>query len=116
MDKKPFKLSPKSGDNKKRGLKNAGFVALVILTGLIIFAAYGQPSTLKDVSFSEVVKSANAGEVQKISIEGNDLEITKKGESKPTEKSRKEPKTNIYKKKITNRNVEIDVKSNSNTK
>ena len=62
MDKKPLRRDKGGAAPKRKGLKNFGFVALLILIGLIVFAAYGQPSTLKDVSLSDVVKSGNAGE------------------------------------------------------
>lgn len=115
MDDKPFKLNPKkSGPGGKKGLKNIGFIALVILTGLIIFAAYGQPSKLKEVPLSEVVKSANAGEVQKITVKGNELEVTKKGENTASLQSRKDPSSSIYEQGLTNKEVEIEVKSESN--
>lgn len=115
MDDKPFKLNPKkSGPGGKKGLKNIGFIALVILTGLIIFAAYGQPSKLKEVPLSEVVKSANAGEVQKITVKGNELEVTKKGENTASLQSRKDPSSSIYEQGLTNKEVEIEVKPESN--
>ena len=114
MNEKPFKLNPKQGGPGRKGLKNIGFVALVILTGLIIFAAYGQPSNLKSVPLSEVVKSANAGEVQKITVKGDELEITKKGENTASIKSRKDPSSSIYEQGLTNKDVEIEVKPESN--
>jgi cell division protease FtsH len=87
MDKKLRMTQP--GKNNRRGAKNFGFVALLILLGLIVFAAYGQPSTLKDVPFSEVVTQANSGDYKKILVKGDTLEITKKGEDKPSLKSNK---------------------------
>ena len=52
MDKKPFKPKVPGGD-KKKNLKNVGFIALIILIGMVIFAALGQPSDLQDVPYSE---------------------------------------------------------------
>jgi cell division protease FtsH len=115
MENKPFKLNPKQeGPGGRKGLKNIGFIALVILTGLIIFAAYGQPSKLKEVPLSEVVKSANAGEVQKITVKGDELEVTKKGENEPSQRSRKDPSSSIYEQGLSNKDVEIQVKPESN--
>jgi cell division protease FtsH len=85
----------KQGGNK-RGYKNLIFVAVLILFGLIIFAAVGQPSKLKEVSLSEVVARANSGEIKKLTIKGNEVDITPKGESKPTEKAYKEAGSSIY--------------------
>ncbi len=93
MDKKPFKkINPAGGKNggPKRNMKNAGFIALLVLFGLIVFSSTNKPETLKDVPFSGVVKSANKGDVKQIEISGNELKITNKGEDKPSQKSRKE--------------------------
>jgi len=114
MDKKPFKISSNKGDSGRRGFKNFGFIALIILFGLIIFAASNQPSTLKEVPFSDVVKRANEGEIKRITITGNELQITKKGDDQPTEKSRQQPGSSIYEQGLVNRDVEVDVKQESN--
>jgi cell division protease FtsH len=97
MYKKSFKLPQgKGGNGKKNGIKNAGFIALLILFGLIIFSTFNQVSKLNEVSFSDVVRRANAGELKKIEIAGSDLTITKKDEDKASEKSRKEDGSSIY--------------------
>lgn len=114
MDKKPFKSKGKNDYNKRRGFKNLGFIVLVLLVGLIIFAAYNKPSTLEPASFSDVVNRANKGEIQKISITGNSLEITKKGDKDPSQSSRKESGSSIYEQGLTNRDVEIVNKPESN--
>jgi cell division protease FtsH len=112
MDKKPFNSN--QGGKGRRSFKNFGFVALIILIGLVIFAALGQPSTLKDVAFSDVISRANAGEIKQIDIQGNDLTIVKKGDDKATEKSHKEAGSSIYEQGLTNRDVTVNVKAESN--
>src|SRR3990167_9077131 len=107
MDKKQFSPTQNPNKNGKRGMKNIGFFALIILVGLVVFSAYGQPSNLKDVPFSEVIKSANAGEIKQISIQGDDIQVIKKGEEKPSEKSRKETGSSIYEQGLTNRDVAV---------
>lgn len=96
MDKKPFKRSGSKDYNRNKGFKSVGFLALLVLLGLIVFAAYNQPSQLKTVPFSEVVSEANNGETESIVITGDKLEVTKKGEDKPSEQSRKEAGSSIY--------------------
>lgn len=97
MDKKPFRMSKNGGDPKKRGMKNAGFIALLVLFGLIIFASYGNKPALQKQPLSEVISQANDGKISKITIIGNEkLEVTKKGENKPSIESTKETTTNIY--------------------
>lgn len=113
MDKKSFKKSGGSDYNKRRGFKNVGFLALIILSGLIIFAFYNQPTNLKEVAFSDVINRANNGEIQSIEVSGNELKVTPKGESKATEKAYKESGSSIYEQGLTNRNMEVDVKPES---
>lgn len=104
MSKKtPGKYSPTSG--KKRGLKNAVFVAILVLFGLVIFAAYNQPEKLKEVPLSETVASANAGQVKVLTLKGNEVIVTKKTDDKPTERSYKEIGSSIYEQGL-NKDVE----------
>jgi cell division protease FtsH len=86
MDKKPFKNSKKTKGARK-GFKHVGFVALVILIALIIFAAYGQGGGLKEISTSQAVKEANSGQYSKVVKSGNEIKITKKGDKQATLKS-----------------------------
>lgn len=109
--KKPFKINQtnKGGNNKKRSFfKNAGFVALLVLFGLIIFASTSQPNSLKEVPFSDVVKRANNGEIKKIEVTGSELKVTPKDQEKATEKSRKESGSSIYEQGLKqDANVEV---------
>lgn len=62
MDKKPFstKKKPGGGDNKK-GIKNVGFIAMLILIGAVVYVASNQPSKLEQKPYSQVVNEANEG-------------------------------------------------------
>ncbi len=113
MDKKPFKPKKSGPDNNKKNIKNVGFIALIILIGMIIFAATGQPDNLREVAFSDVITRANEGEIAKIEVKNNDLEITNKGEDQPSQKSQKEPGSSIYEQGLENRDVEVSVKNDS---
>lgn len=86
MDRKP-RSNRRSPNNGRRSLKNAGFIALVILFGLIIAAAYNQPSTLKEIPASTAINDANAGQYSKIIVDKNQLTITPKGQDHATLKS-----------------------------
>lgn len=110
MDKQPFKKQPIMGGGGRKNLKNFGFIAMVILIGLVVTAALNQPSTLKEVPFSQVISEANDGKIKEITIQNDSLEITKKGEENPTEKSYKESGSSIYDQGLTNRDVTVDVK------
>lgn len=111
--KKPFNKKQGGDYNRRKGFKNLGFVALIILAGLIIFAAYRQPSNLKEVAFSDVINRANNGEIQSIEVKGNELKVTPKGEGEPTEKAYKESGSSIYEQGLTNRDLEVDVRPES---
>ncbi|MBI1857474.1 ATP-dependent zinc metalloprotease FtsH [Candidatus Saccharibacteria bacterium] len=115
MDKKPFKNLKSGGKPQKRGFKNIGFVAMIILFGLVIFAAYGQPKTLKELPFSDVVRQANQGEFQKIVVSGSTLEITKKGEDKPSISSHKDPQVGLKEDGLDTSKVEVEYKPESSS-
>lgn len=111
MDKNSFKPSkvPRGGNGGRRAsMKNAGFVALLILFGLVIYAGLNQQTPLKKVALSDVVAQANAGKVNKIEIKGDKLEITKKGEEKATETSYKESGSTIYEQGLKPGKVTVD--------
>jgi cell division protease FtsH len=87
MDKKPRRYNRRQPGNNRRGMKNAGFIALLVLFGLIVAAAYNQPNSLKEISSSTAISDTNAGKYSKIVVANNQLTITPKGESHPTLKS-----------------------------
>jgi len=96
MDKKPFRNNKsKNTKGKRKGFKNVGFVALVILLSLIVFAAYGQPSTLKEIPESTAISQANRGDYSKVIKSGNELKITKRGDAQPSLKTYTDPKASL---------------------
>lgn len=97
MDRKQFRLGGgPSGESRGSRWKNAGFIALIILFGVIIWSAFNQPSQLKTVPISEVISDANAGKIERIEVDGQNLLITPKGETKATEKSSKDPSSSVF--------------------
>jgi cell division protease FtsH len=116
MDKKPFRAGGTPGKNNRRGFKNFGFVAILVLIGVIAYAAYHQPSTLKDVPFSQVVTDANAGDYKKIVVQGSSkLEITEKGKDQPTLSSRKDPNASLKEEGIDSKKVEVKYEPESDS-
>ena len=115
MEKKPFKINQSGGGNKrKKNFRSAGFIALLILFGMIIFSATNQPSNLKEVTFSDVIRRANSGEIKKIEIAGDQLNVTKKNEEKATDGYRRNENKEIFKRKgfeITVNPVEQNLES-----
>ncbi|PJE65626.1 cell division protein FtsH, partial [Candidatus Saccharibacteria bacterium CG10_big_fil_rev_8_21_14_0_10_47_8] len=115
MDKKQFRMSSGSGGDQRRNrFKNVGFIALLILFGLIVYAAFNQPSSLKDVPFSQVIQDSNNGKVKRIEVSNNELIITPKTETKPTLRSFKEDGSSIYEQGLQQGKVELVNKPKSN--
>lgn len=96
-------------------MKNAGFIALIVLFGLIIFAAYNQPSNLQKVPITTAVQDANSGKYSKINLNGNELDITKKGDSKPTLKTFLEQNATLKDEGFNFSKVQIDTNPVSNS-
>lgn len=69
---------------------------IIVATGFFLGVAFFAPvDDLKDVPISDVIKRANAGEISKIDIQGNEVKVTPKGKTKPTEKSLKQSDSSI---------------------
>ena len=96
-------------------MRNVGFIALLVLLALITFAAYRQPSPLKEISISQAVRDANKGDYQKMEISGSQIDITKKGESKPTLKAITEQNGTLKDEGLDLSKVEVTVKPASST-
>ena len=71
----------------QRSMKNAGFIAILIVFTLIIVALTQDTTQLEDVSLSSVIDRANNGEIARIEQEGNNLKVTPVGEENPTQSS-----------------------------
>ena len=122
MDKKSFKLNqkkPAKGDPKnpkRRYIKNAIFVAIIAVFGLIIFTSTGNNNELKTVPLSDVVNRANNGEVSKLQITGDSIKVTPKDQENPTEQTRKEAGSSFYEQGLkTDAPVTVEVKKESNS-
>lgn len=111
-NKKSFRSSNKGGGGR-RGFRNVGFVALLILFGLIVFAFQGQPAATKTIPLTEAVSQSNQGKYQKIVISGNELSITKKGEDQASLKSFKDPNTSLKEEGFDTKKVEVSYKPES---
>ncbi len=96
MDRKPNNQGRRPApNNNRRNIKNFGFIALIILFVLIIFAAYNQPSNLKQISATTAMANNNAGKYSSIVVNGNELEITPKGQNHATLKAYVDPNAGL---------------------
>jgi cell division protease FtsH len=102
---------------KKMGniIRLSVFWAVMIFVALVVVALVSQPSNLKDVAISDVISRANAGEITQLEIQGNDVKVTPKGQTKPTEKSVKEGSSSIYEQGLQQGKTEVKVVPQSET-
>ncbi len=92
------------------------FWVVVILAVLMSLSIFSPNDQLKDVSLSEVTKRANAGEISKIEVTGNELLVTPEGSDKPTERSTKDASSSLYEQGLnTDAGVELVVTTPSAT-
>lgn len=111
MDKSPRKPTRGPSKNARRGMKNFGFTALIILLILVVFAAYNQPSTLKEIPSTQAIAEANEGKYKKIEVNNNEMTITTKKEDKPTLKSYVDANASLKEQGLDTKKVEVVYKS-----
>lgn len=95
MDKKPFRGKQSKGGKGNRGFRNASFIAIVIFILIILFATYGQPTSLKEIPITQAVSQANDGKYSKVLVNGDELDITKKGDKTATLKAYTDPNVSL---------------------
>jgi cell division protease FtsH len=113
--KKNFRPANGRGNNSRKGMRNAGFIALLILIGLIVWTASSQGTALQTTSLSSAIADANAGKYSKILVNGNELEITKKGADHATLKSYKDVNSTLKEEGFNTSKVEVSFKPQSST-
>lgn len=104
---------------KKPSISNAArltlFWAVIVFIALIASALLTPHKDLKTVAISSAIDASNHGKVAKLEIQGNDVKITKKGQSKPTEKSIKEGSSSIYEQGLKHGATKVVVSKPSDT-
>ena len=104
-----IKMPQRNGKNGIKQVVRFGlFWAIIIFVALIFYATLFPASNLKEVSLSDVVRRANEGKIAQLEIQGNDIKVTVKDQSKPTERSVKES-SSIYEQGL-NKNAKVEVK------
>ena len=64
---------------------------------------------------SDVITKANNGEVDKLTLVGDKVEVTKKGETKPSEVAFKEATSSIYDQGLEKGKTKVEIKQESRT-
>jgi cell division protease FtsH len=114
MEKQPFRPKQAPGRGNK-GFRSAGFIALIILIALVILAAYTQASPLKEIPISQAVSQSNSGDYSKILVSGDELQITKKGDSQATIKSYIDPNASLKNQGFDMQKTTVQYKPTSST-
>ena len=109
MEKKPLRRPNSKRGGSGRGFKNIGFTALIILAILIAWAYYRQPGTLTEIPLTQAIHQANDGQFKKIQLNGDELDITKKGDAHPTLKAIKEDGVSLKDEGLNYNKVEVSV-------
>lgn len=109
-NKAPSKLNKRPNSPMRTAL----FWAILVFMALTMFAIFANTDDLKEVPFSDVINRANDGEIAKITIQDNNLEVTPEGKEEPTEKSYKEAGSSIYEQGLEQGKTEVEVKQPSN--
>ena len=97
-EKKP-NLKMNQNMNRSNTIRSVIFMFLVACLVLLFVANMNQSTAQKkEVAISDVISRANdpEGNIAKITVTGNNLDITLKGETWPTETSRKDPSGTLY--------------------
>lgn len=115
MDRSKKTFRSNGAGNGRRGFKNFGFIALLVLLGLIVFTTYHQPGAVKTIPITEAIASANSGSYSKIEVKGSELSITKKGDDKVSLKSFKDPNSSLKEEGFNLSKVSVTYKPASST-
>jgi len=114
MDKK--KVPQKKPDNKKRLYKNLGFAVIVALFVGVFLLSFNKPAELAQKPYNDVMNRANRGEISKLVVSGEKIEVTLNDQDKASEVTRGEAGSSIYGPGgLTNRDVSVEFKEASSS-
>ena len=89
---------PQSKKDLSNSARRVSFFFILILACLAIVAVMTPQSRLEELPLSEVIASANRADtdIKKITVSGSELQITMKGNDRPTAVSRKDSSGTLY--------------------
>ena len=88
----------KPNQSSSNGLRTAIFVVLLLLCGVALINAFNNSKKVEEVPLSDVINRANSPDsnISKITVAGNEVKVTLKGEEQPTQISRKDGSGTLY--------------------
>jgi len=108
--------TPGNFNKKPSNLIRLGIFWTIIIVVVMVGVSLLSPAdNLKQVALSDVISRANAGQIAKIEIQGNDIKVTPKGSDKPTEKSVKQSSSIQEQGLKTDAQVELSITPPSTT-
>ena len=111
MTNKPTNNVGKNGTKKSNNkFRSLIFTLIIITCGWLIFSSFLEDSAnLTELPLSEVIAEANdpEGNIDRITVTGNTLTITKKGETTPSAYSRKDNAGTLYDQGLVNHCAEL---------
>lgn len=114
MDKK--KPPQKKPDDKKKLYKNLGFAVIVALFVGVFLISFNRPAELAEKPYNDVMNRANRGEISKLVVSGDKIEVTLKDQDKASERTRGEAGSSVYGPGgLTNRDVTVEFKAASSS-
>ncbi|MBP9761497.1 ATP-dependent zinc metalloprotease FtsH [Candidatus Saccharibacteria bacterium] len=114
MENKPHRSTGKRPTGRQ-ARKNLGLFALIALIVMVGISAQNNPSQLKEISIAQAVKEANQGKYKTVQVKGQQLTITKKGDTEPSLKTTMEDGATTTDEGIKKDKVDITVKPSSST-
>lgn len=85
------------------------FWAILVFVVLAVIAVTSPQGDLKKVTLTDVTRRANAGEISKLEIQGNEVKVTPKGQDKPTETTTKDPSSSIFEQGLEQGKTEVEI-------
>ncbi len=98
MNKKPLDINSKKSSGGKRYFKNIGFIILLVLFGLVLFASSTQNnSNIKTIPLTEMISNANKGEYKSLTViaNSNEVDITPKNSNTASLKTYTDPNVSL---------------------
>ena len=101
---------PASKAKKSNNIRSFFFSLLVLLCVVAVFFSLDSSRRLETVPLSDVIARANDenGDIQKITVTGNNLEITLKNQDYPSQKSRKDAFGTLYDQGLIDKCVNLE--------
>ncbi|MEM6997840.1 MAG: ATP-dependent zinc metalloprotease FtsH [Patescibacteria group bacterium] len=99
----------------KRGVSNRTrtiiFIVLTFVIGAALLLTSSNNQNLEKTTISSVIQRANSGEISKLSVTNERIEVTKTGDEDPTEYAIRDTSGSLQEQGLTNADVELEFES-----